>query len=104
MCKVCYARILDSKRKFLEAGTRYYQLSQLQGKSFGALTVSEAELTQALLQAVTCAILAPAGPQRSRPRKKKGEEKKARKRAGRAETLRTPLHITLNKRRARGNV
>ena len=66
MCKVCYARILDSKRKFLEAGTRYYQLSQLQGKSFGALTVSEAELTQALLQAVTCAILAPAGPQRSR--------------------------------------
>mmetsp|Transcript_24911 Transcript_24911/g.63229 ORF Transcript_24911/g.63229 Transcript_24911/m.63229 type:complete len:406 (-) Transcript_24911:124-1341(-) len=64
--KVCYARILDSKRKFLEAGTRYYQLSQLQGKSFGALTVSEAELTQALLQAVTCAILAPAGPQRSR--------------------------------------
>ena len=66
VCKVCYARILDSKRKFLEAGTRYYQLSQLQGKSFGALTVSEAELTQALLQAVTCAILAPAGPQRSR--------------------------------------
>ena len=64
--KVCYARILDSKRKFLEAGTRYYQLSQLQGKSFGARTVSETELTQALLQAVTCAILAPAGPQRSR--------------------------------------
>jgi COP9 signalosome complex subunit 4 len=64
--KVCYARILDSKRKFLEAGTRYYQLSQLQGKSFGARTVSEAELTLALQQAATCAILAPAGPQRSR--------------------------------------
>ena len=28
--KVCYARILDAKRKFLEAATRYYQLSQLQ--------------------------------------------------------------------------
>ena len=49
-----------------QAGTRYYQLSQLQGKSFGARTVSEAELTLALQQAATCAILAPAGPQRSR--------------------------------------
>eukprot|EP00951_Prasinocladus_malaysianus_P046259 scaffold633740_cov55-Prasinocladus_malaysianus.AAC.1 len=27
--KVCYARILDSKRRFLEAATRYYELSQL---------------------------------------------------------------------------
>ena len=64
--KVCYARILDSKRKFLDAGTRYYQLSQLQGKSFGERTVSEAELILALQQAITCAVLAPAGPQRSR--------------------------------------
>merc|ERR1711920_952038 len=45
--KVCYARILDAKRKFLEAASRFYQLSQLQ-------------------MAVTCAVLAPAGPQRSR--------------------------------------
>jgi COP9 signalosome complex subunit 4 len=28
--QVCYARILDSKRKFLEAATRYYELSQLE--------------------------------------------------------------------------
>ena len=63
---MCYARILDSKRKFLDAGTRYYQLSQLQGKSFGERTVSEAELILALQQAITCAVLAPAGPQRSR--------------------------------------
>eukprot|EP00850_Spirogloea_muscicola_P004398 SM000019S04942 [mRNA] locus=s19:146338:147714:+ [translate_table: standard] len=27
--KVCYARILDSKRKFLEAALKYYDLSQL---------------------------------------------------------------------------
>ena len=26
--KGCYARILDSKRRFLEAATRYYDLSQ----------------------------------------------------------------------------
>uniref|UniRef100_A0A7S4BDF1 COP9 signalosome complex subunit 4 n=1 Tax=Chrysotila carterae TaxID=13221 RepID=A0A7S4BDF1_CHRCT len=64
--KVCYARILDSKRKFLEAGTRFYHLSQLQSRQFGARSVSETELTMALQMAVTCAILAPAGPQRSR--------------------------------------
>ena len=33
--KVCYARILDAKRKFLEAGTRFYQLSTLATKSLG---------------------------------------------------------------------
>ena len=27
--KVCYARILDSKRKFLEAAMRYYEISQI---------------------------------------------------------------------------
>lgn len=27
--KSCYARILDSKRRFLEAATRYYDLSQI---------------------------------------------------------------------------
>jgi COP9 signalosome complex subunit 4 len=63
---VCYARILDAKRKFLEAGTRFYQLSQLSSRQFGSKTVSEAELTTALQMAATCAILAPAGPQRSR--------------------------------------
>jgi len=64
--KVCYARILDSKRKFLEAATRYYQLSQLSNRQFGAHTVSEDEITIALTMAAKCAILAPAGPQRSR--------------------------------------
>eukprot|EP00735_Rhodelphis_limneticus_P006550 TRINITY_DN18966_c0_g1::TRINITY_DN18966_c0_g1_i1::g.21712::m.21712 TRINITY_DN18966_c0_g1::TRINITY_DN18966_c0_g1_i1::g.21712 ORF type:complete len:405 (+),score=80.18,sp/Q8L5U0/CSN4_ARATH/48.58/7e-121,PCI/PF01399.22/2.3e-16 TRINITY_DN18966_c0_g1_i1:26-1216(+) len=59
--KACYARILDSKRKFLEAGLRYYELSQLDSK-----VVGEEDLLQALGHAITCAILAPAGPQRSR--------------------------------------
>lgn len=64
--KVCYARILDSKRKFLEAAVRYYQLSQVGDAEFGGAKVDEAELLKALTAAVTCAILAPAGPQRSR--------------------------------------
>jgi len=64
--KVCYARILDAKRKFLEAAARFYSLSQLQSRQFGTKTVEEAELTTALQMAATCAILAPAGPQRSR--------------------------------------
>ena len=63
---MCYARILDSKRKFLEAATRFYQLSQLTTRQFGSKTISEAELTTALQMAATCTILAPAGPQRSR--------------------------------------
>ena len=64
--KVCYARILDAKRKFLEAATRYYQLSQLTTRTFGQMTVSDEDMITSLRMAVTCAVLAPAGPQRSR--------------------------------------
>jgi len=64
--KVCYARILDSKRKFLEAALRYYELSQLEKREIGGRRVDEDELQQALSAAVTCTILAAAGPQRSR--------------------------------------
>eukprot|EP00967_Tisochrysis_lutea_P147279 scaffold279614_cov32-Tisochrysis_lutea.AAC.2 len=64
--KVCYARILDAKRRFQEAATRFYQLSTLPTRTFGTKTVSEEDLTTSLQMAVTCAILAPAGPQRSR--------------------------------------
>lgn len=64
--RVCYARILDAKRKFLEAALRYYQLSQVDAGNVGGKKVDESELLQALTCAVTCAILAPAGPQRSR--------------------------------------
>lgn len=63
--KVSYARILDSKRRFLDAAHRYYQLStesvMVDGKS-----VAEEDLMHLLAKAVTCAILASAGPQRKR--------------------------------------
>jgi COP9 signalosome complex subunit 4 len=55
--QVCFPRIMDYKRRFLEASSRYYELSQI---------VGERERLDALKCAVTCAILANAGPQRSR--------------------------------------
>ncbi|XP_078487295.1 COP9 signalosome subunit 4 [Ciona intestinalis] len=57
--KVCYARVLDYRRKFLEAAQRYNELSY---KS----AIHETEQTKALEKALNCAILAPAGQQRSR--------------------------------------
>ncbi|KAL2924257.1 COP9 signalosome complex subunit 4 [Bienertia sinuspersici] len=64
--KVCYARILDLKRKFLEAALRYYDISQIEKRKIGDEEIDEAALEQALSAAVTCTILAGAGPQRSR--------------------------------------
>jgi len=55
--KVCFARIMDYKRQFMKAALRYYELSQI---------VNETERLDALSYAVVCAILAQAGPQRSR--------------------------------------
>jgi len=55
--KACFARIEDYKRNFIKAAMHYYELSQI---------VGEQERLQALQFAVTCAILAKAGPQRSR--------------------------------------
>lgn len=60
--RVCHARIFDSKRKFLEAASKYTDLSQ---QTSGG-QIMEGDLMQLLKCAVTCAILAPAGPQRSR--------------------------------------
>lgn len=53
------ARILDSRRSFLEASQAYYQLS-------AESAVDEEERLQALSAAIVCAVLAPAGPQRGR--------------------------------------
>ncbi|CAA7387849.1 unnamed protein product [Spirodela intermedia] len=64
--KVCYARILDLKRKFLEAALRYYDISQIEKRQYGDEEIDEEALEQALTAAVTCTILAAAGPQRSR--------------------------------------
>merc|ERR1712039_872172 len=55
-------RIMDSKRKFLDAASKYCDLSQ---QTFGG-QICESDLLQLLKCSVTCAILAPAGPQRSR--------------------------------------
>lgn len=57
--RACYARILDYKRKFVEAAQKYNELSL---KSL----VHSDERMDALNKALVCAILAPAGPQRSR--------------------------------------
>uniref|UniRef100_A0ACD5TUY3 Uncharacterized protein n=2 Tax=Avena sativa TaxID=4498 RepID=A0ACD5TUY3_AVESA len=64
--RVCYARILDLKRKFLEAALRYYGISQIEQRQIGDEEIDENALEQALSAAVTCTILAGAGPQRSR--------------------------------------
>jgi len=55
--KVCFARIMDYKRQFMKAALRYHELSQI---------VGEQERMDALQFAIICAILAAAGPQRSR--------------------------------------
>ena len=59
--KSTYARVLDANRKFLQAASRYHDLSQ----SSGNLIQAE-DLLAMLGRAATCAILAPSGPQRQR--------------------------------------
>lgn len=55
--KASMAKIYEYKRRFFDAGTRYYDLSfMLQGD----------DARTALESAIICALLAPAGPQRSR--------------------------------------
>ena len=53
------ARILDARRRFLDASSAYH------GFSF-SLELDEEERIRALSSAIICAVLAPAGPQRSR--------------------------------------
>jgi COP9 signalosome complex subunit 4 len=59
MYKACYARVLDYRRKFIEAAQRYMELSY---KS----AVHPDERMQALQNALHCTILASAGQRRSR--------------------------------------
>ena len=54
MFQACYARVLDSRRKFIEAAQRYNELSY---KSL----VSEDERMTALKNALICTVLASAG-------------------------------------------
>ncbi len=53
------ARISDSQRNFLDASSSYLALSN-------EPVIDEEERLQALSAAITCAVLAPAGPQRAR--------------------------------------
>ena len=59
MFQLSQARILDAQRKFLGACQTYHTLS------FSPIVVEEERL-KALSSAIVCAVLAPAGPQRSR--------------------------------------
>jgi COP9 signalosome complex subunit 4 len=53
------ARILDARRRFLDAAQEYFNVSLAPG-------VDEGDRLTALSAAIRCAVLAPAGPQRSR--------------------------------------
>ncbi|CAG8480068.1 2243_t:CDS:2 [Ambispora gerdemannii] len=57
--KLSQAKIFDFKRRFLEASSKYHELSYV-------TELAPEERTLALNAAITCAVLAGAGPQRSR--------------------------------------
>ncbi|KAI9880314.1 MAG: hypothetical protein M1830_004193 [Pleopsidium flavum] len=59
MFQLCQARILDARRKFLDASEVYRTVSL-------SAVLAEEERLRALSSAIICAVLAPAGPQRSR--------------------------------------
>ncbi|KAL4973785.1 signalosome subunit 4 [Aspergillus desertorum] len=57
--RLSQARIQDARRRFLDASQEYFAVSLAAG-------VDESDRLQALAAAIRCAVLAPAGPQRSR--------------------------------------
>ncbi|KAL4902641.1 signalosome subunit 4 [Aspergillus multicolor] len=57
--RLSQARIQDARRRFLDASQEYFAVSLAPG-------VDESDRLQALAAAIRCAVLAPAGPQRSR--------------------------------------
>ena len=69
--KATYARVLDAFRKFLQAATRYHDLSlsnNSNNNSNNNMTdcIDADDLLQMLGRAATCAILAPSGAQKQR--------------------------------------
>eukprot|EP00474_Spongospora_subterranea_P005326 CRZ05784.1 hypothetical protein [Spongospora subterranea] len=60
--KSSYAQVLDAERKFQDAALRYLSLSQMDCPDL----ISDTDQVIALQHAATCAILAGAGPSRSR--------------------------------------
>ncbi|EAU32002.1 hypothetical protein ATEG_07740 [Aspergillus terreus NIH2624] len=57
--RLSQARILDARRRFLDASQEYFTVSLAAG-------VDDADRLQALAAAIRCAVLGPAGPQRAR--------------------------------------
>lgn len=57
--RLAQARILDARRRFLDASQEYFTVSLATG-------VDESDRLHALAAAIRCAVLGPAGPQRSR--------------------------------------
>jgi COP9 signalosome complex subunit 4 len=57
--KACHARILDGRRKYLEASQKYHEMSLMED-------IQKDERTAALEKSIHCALLAPAGVQRTR--------------------------------------
>ncbi|CEQ40071.1 SPOSA6832_01648, partial [Sporobolomyces salmonicolor] len=57
--KLCQARMFDFSRRFAEAASKYHEISYVPA-------LAEEERLQALSAAIICAVLAPAGPTRSR--------------------------------------
>ncbi|GJD07627.1 COP9 signalosome complex subunit 4 [Galdieria sulphuraria] len=64
--KVCHTRILEAKGKFSEAAWHYYELSQRSLNPEVMETNAQYGYLDFLNHAVICAIVSPAGPQRSR--------------------------------------
>ncbi|CAI2370764.1 unnamed protein product [Moneuplotes crassus] len=59
--RYCKAKVFDSKRKFVFAAQAYYELSSFEGSA-----IEEDNKFLLLKNAITCAVLAPVGPQKSR--------------------------------------
>jgi len=57
--KACHARILDGRRKYLEASQKYHEMSLMED-------IQKDERAAALEKSIHCALLAPAGVQRTR--------------------------------------
>ncbi|GAA6020825.1 hypothetical protein JCM11491_004666 [Sporobolomyces phaffii] len=57
--KLCQARMFDFSRRFAEAASKYHEISYV-------AALADEERLQALTAAIVCAVLAPAGPTRSR--------------------------------------
>lgn len=64
--RMLHAEILDGKRRYADAALRYHALSQMTPRAYATESFTTDDAARALRYAIACAILAPAGPRRSR--------------------------------------